>query len=100
LQNLFDLLGSFTQPRIFGTKKIERGNRNWRCGRIRKQKTDATSILGNDVEGDESPAAPVKTVEKTSTHTAKRNTDGSAPVKAAPTSSRRGGAPGGNEGGM
>ncbi|KAJ4304003.1 hypothetical protein N0V88_001607 [Collariella sp. IMI 366227] len=37
--------------------------------------------------------APVKTVDKTSTHTAKRNTDGLAPAAKAPVaSSRRGGA--------
>lgn len=55
--------------------------------------------IGNDDDGENTPRAPVKTVEKTSTHTAKRNADPSAPVKAgAPTSSNRRG-PGGNEGG-
>lgn len=56
-------------------------------------------LLGNDVEGDsDSPAAPVKTVEKTSTHTTKRNADGSAPVKAgAQTGARRTGGASGNE---
>ncbi|KAK0630837.1 Stm1-domain-containing protein [Bombardia bombarda] len=57
-------------------------------------------LLGNDVEDSDAVApAPVKTVEKTSTHTAKRNTDGAAPAAAkapAQTGSRRGGA-GGNE---
>ncbi|KAK0710876.1 hypothetical protein B0H67DRAFT_491563, partial [Lasiosphaeris hirsuta] len=54
--------------------------------------------LGNDVEDTDGPPAPVKTVEKTTTHTAKRNTDGSAPAaaKAAVTSNRRGG-PSGSE---
>ncbi|AEO69021.1 uncharacterized protein THITE_2118995 [Thermothielavioides terrestris NRRL 8126] len=54
--------------------------------------------LGND-EGDEIPTIPVKAVEKTSTHTAKRNTDGLAPTKApASGGNRRGGAAvGGNE---
>ena len=43
---------------------------------------------------------PVKTVDKTSTHTAKRNTDGAAPSKAPVTGgNRRGGAISGNEGG-
>ncbi|KAK4188669.1 hypothetical protein QBC35DRAFT_495649 [Podospora australis] len=54
------------------------------------------AILGNDEEP-EIPA-PVKTVDKTSTHTAKRNTDGVAPAKGpAPTGGRRGGAVSGNE---
>jgi plasminogen activator inhibitor 1 RNA-binding protein len=59
-------------------------------------------ILGNDVEGDsDGPAAPVKTVEKTSTHTTKRNADGAAPAKAAaPTGARRTGGASGNEAGM
>lgn len=39
-------------------------------------------LLGNDVEDNSAPAAPAKIVEKTSTHTAKRNTDGAAPSKA------------------
>jgi len=56
---------------------------------------------GNDVENDSDiPAAPAKIVEKTSTHTAKRNTDGAAPSKAPATSgARRGGAVSGNEAG-
>lgn len=59
-------------------------------------------IPGNDVEGDsDSPAAPVKTVEKTSTHTVKRNADGNAPAKASAVSGgRRGGAVSGNEAGI
>ncbi|KAL2136587.1 hypothetical protein VTI74DRAFT_2892 [Chaetomium olivicolor] len=48
------------------------------------------AILGNTEEG-EIPA-PVKAVEKTSTHTAKRNTDGLAPSKGPVAGSRRGGA--------
>lgn len=56
-------------------------------------------LLGNDVEDSSSPAAPVKTVEKASTHTTKRNADGAAPTTKAPvnTGARRAG-PGGNEG--
>jgi len=56
-------------------------------------------LLGNDVEGDDGPAAPVKTVEKASTHTTKRNADGAAPVKAAAqsTSTRRTGNATGND---
>lgn len=54
------------------------------------------AILGNDEEP-EIPA-PVKTVDKTSTHTAKRNTDGAAPAKGTvPAGGRRGGAVSGNE---
>ncbi|KAL2156562.1 hypothetical protein VTH82DRAFT_1307 [Thermothelomyces myriococcoides] len=50
------------------------------------------ALLGNDVEEDE-PRPPVKPVEKTSTHTAKRNTDGLPPSKGPTTSgNRRGGA--------
>ncbi|KAK4114375.1 hypothetical protein N656DRAFT_588317 [Canariomyces notabilis] len=54
--------------------------------------------LGNDVE-DDTPAPVLKPpVEKTSTHTAKRNTDGLAPSKGpVPTSGRRGGGVSGNE---
>ncbi|KAF4121130.1 plasminogen activator inhibitor 1 RNA-binding protein, partial [Geosmithia morbida] len=56
------------------------------------------SQVRNDDDGENKPAAPVKTVEKTSTHTVKRNAEPTAPVKAgAPTSSNRRG-PGGNEG--
>lgn len=48
------------------------------------------AILGNT---EEEILAPVKTVEKTSTHTVKRNTDGLAPAPKAPvTTGRRGGA--------
>ncbi|KAM7186904.1 hypothetical protein V8F20_011185 [Naviculisporaceae sp. PSN 640] len=55
------------------------------------------SKVSNDADGDSEPAAPVKTVEKTSTHTAKRNTDGVAPSKGPVAGSRRGGALSGNE---
>ncbi|KAK3368238.1 Stm1-domain-containing protein [Podospora didyma] len=54
-------------------------------------------LLGNDVEdADAAPPAPVKTVEKTSTHTVKRNADGVAPATKAPAQAgnRRGGASG------
>lgn len=57
-------------------------------------------IAGNTVE-DETPVAPVKIVEKASTHTVKRNSDGLPPSKGPiPTGNRRGGAPlSGNEAG-
>jgi Stm1. len=49
---------------------------------------------------DETPVVPVKAVEKTSTHTAKRNTDG-LPPKGHAAGNRRGGANvSGNEAGM
>lgn len=51
-------------------------------------------LLGNDDGDSDTPKAPVKTVDKTSTHTVKRNTDGQPPAsKAAPaptTNNRRG----------
>ncbi|KAK3682743.1 hypothetical protein B0T22DRAFT_471870 [Podospora appendiculata] len=57
-------------------------------------------LLGNDDGDSDAPSGPVKTVEKVSTHTVKRNTDGAAPAAAAKapaaTSARRGGA-GGND---
>lgn len=57
---------------------------------------DAIQLAGNDADGDsDSPAAPVKTVDKTSTHTAKRNTDGAAPAKPAPSTGAAGGRRGG-----
>lgn len=43
---------------------------------------------GNDVEGSETPSAPVNTVTKTSTKTGKPNADGTAPAKSAPTDAR------------
>ncbi|KAL2022550.1 hypothetical protein VTK56DRAFT_5157 [Thermocarpiscus australiensis] len=50
------------------------------------------SLLGNNVD-DDTPVVPLKTVEKTSTHTSKRNTDGLAPSKGpVSTGNRRGGA--------
>ncbi|KAK0737124.1 hypothetical protein B0T21DRAFT_364500 [Apiosordaria backusii] len=53
------------------------------------------AILGNDEEQPIPP--PVKTVEKTSTHTAKRNTDGVAPSKGSAPSGNRRSAATGNE---
>ncbi|KAL1864639.1 hypothetical protein VTK73DRAFT_5767 [Phialemonium thermophilum] len=55
-------------------------------------------LLGNDDDSD-TPKAPVKTVDKTSTHTVKRNTDGHAPASKGPVSGggRRGGVVSGNE---
>lgn len=53
-------------------------------------------LLGNDEE--DAPTGPVKTVDKTSTHTVKRNADGAAPTAKAPVSSSRGGRLGGNDG--
>ncbi|KAK2066598.1 hypothetical protein P8C59_000403 [Phyllachora maydis] len=56
-------------------------------------------LLGNDDGDSDTPTAPVKTVDKTSTHTVKRNTDGLGSATQAPArgGSRRGGI-GGNEG--
>ncbi|ROW12612.1 hypothetical protein VMCG_00352 [Cytospora schulzeri] len=46
-------------------------------------------LLGNDVEGSETPSAPLNPVTKTSTKTGKANPDGTAPVKSdAATGSR------------
>jgi hypothetical protein len=70
---------------------------------------DNTTILtrnataGNDIESDEPLPPPVAPVSKTSTHTAKRNTDGLAPVARTPVvgANRRGGANmSGNEAGV
>ena len=59
-------------------------------------------LPGNTSDGEEKPVVPVKTVDRTTTHTAKRNTDGLAPSKApAVTGNRRGGANfSGNEAGV
>lgn len=52
--------------------------------------------LGNDVEGSETPAAPLNPVTKTSTKTGKANADGTAPVKSdAATATRSAGPRGG-----
>ncbi|KPM42640.1 hypothetical protein AK830_g3929 [Neonectria ditissima] len=56
-------------------------------------------LLGNDSDGEEKPVVPVKTVDKPTTRTTKRNVEPQAPLRAAGGaggSSRRG--PGGNEG--
>lgn len=54
-------------------------------------------VLGNSLE-DDTPAAPVKVVEKTSTHTVKRNSDGLAPSRGpVPTTGRRAANVTGNE---
>lgn len=85
----------FTAPPRFSRNSKFIWNRIWELGRKL-----TPSILGNDADGDSEPAAPVKTVEKTSTHTAKRNTDGIAPSKGPVAGSRRGGGLSGNEAGM
>jgi len=54
------------------------------------------AYLGNDSDGEEKPVVPVKTVDKTTTHTTKRNAEPTPPNRGH-TGSRRGG-PGGNEG--
>ncbi|KAI1374985.1 hypothetical protein F4677DRAFT_424238 [Hypoxylon crocopeplum] len=55
-------------------------------------------LLGNDVEGDEAPSGPVKTVDKNTMRSTKRNVEPLAPAKpVANTGARRAG-PGGNEG--
>ncbi|KAI0887323.1 uncharacterized protein GGS22DRAFT_156763 [Annulohypoxylon maeteangense] len=57
------------------------------------------ALLGNDVEGDEVPSGPVKTVDKTTMRSTKRNAEpqGPAAKPATNTGARRAG-PGGNEG--
>ncbi|KAI0024620.1 hypothetical protein F4780DRAFT_775564 [Xylariomycetidae sp. FL0641] len=56
------------------------------------------ALLGND-DGDEQPSAPVKTVDKTTMRSTKRNVEPQAPTKpAANTGARRTAGPGGNEG--
>ena len=56
------------------------------------------ALLGNDEEDSDTPKAPVKTVDKTSTHTTKRNAGDERPRgNAAPAGGARRG-PGGNEG--
>ncbi|TPX13803.1 uncharacterized protein E0L32_005747 [Thyridium curvatum] len=53
-------------------------------------------LLGNDDESDQ-PRPPVKTVDKTTTRTVKRNADGEAPATKAPAGQGRRGGFGGNE---
>ncbi|KAI1102970.1 hypothetical protein F4804DRAFT_311431 [Jackrogersella minutella] len=55
-------------------------------------------LLGNDVEGDEAPSGPVKTVDKTTMRSTKRNVEPQAPVKSAVNTGARRAGPGGNEG--
>ncbi|KAI0131623.1 hypothetical protein F4776DRAFT_627027 [Hypoxylon sp. NC0597] len=55
-------------------------------------------LLGNDVEGDEAPAGPVKTVEKTTMRSTKRNVEPQGPTKAPTSTGSRRTGPGGNEG--
>ncbi len=54
---------------------------------------------GNDEDGDAKPNAPVKTVDKATTHTTKRGVEPQAPVRAAGATGNRRGGPGGSEGG-
>lgn len=56
-------------------------------------------LTGNDEDGDAKPNVPVKTVDKASTHTTKRNVEPTAPVRAGGATGNRRGGPGGNEGG-
>lgn len=53
---------------------------------------------GNDDDGEEKPVVPVKTVDKATTRTTKRNADPAPPARGHATGSRRGG-PSGNEAG-
>lgn len=64
-------------------------------------RTDLGSVyfIGNDDESDQ-PRPPVKTVDKTTTRTVKRNADGEAPATKAPAGQGRRGGFGGNEAGM
>ncbi|KAI1096365.1 hypothetical protein F5B19DRAFT_436112 [Rostrohypoxylon terebratum] len=55
-------------------------------------------LLGNDVEGDETPSGPVKTVDKTTMRSTKRNVEPQAPAKPATSTGARRAGPGGNEG--
>ncbi|KAI1476024.1 hypothetical protein F4774DRAFT_413361 [Daldinia eschscholtzii] len=55
--------------------------------------------LGNDIEGDEAPSGPVKTVDKTTMRSTKRNVEPQAPAKPATNTGARRAGPGGNEGG-
>ncbi|KAL6870069.1 hypothetical protein ACO1O0_001404 [Amphichorda felina] len=54
------------------------------------------AYLGNDDDGEEKPVVPVKTVDKATTRTTKRNADPAPPARGHATGSRRGG-PSGNE---
>lgn len=54
---------------------------------------------GNDEDGDAKPTAPVKTVDKATTHTTKRGVEPQAPVRAGGATGNRRGGPGGSEGG-
>ncbi|KAI1417520.1 hypothetical protein F5Y13DRAFT_151192 [Hypoxylon sp. FL1857] len=55
-------------------------------------------LLGNDVEGDEAPSGPVKTVDKTTMRSTKRNVEPQAPAKPPTNTGARRAGPGGNEG--
>ncbi|KAH8738069.1 hypothetical protein BGZ61DRAFT_27422 [Ilyonectria robusta] len=55
------------------------------------------ALFGNDSDGEEKPVVPVKTVDKASTRTTKRNVEPQAPVRAAGAGSNRRG-PSGSEG--
>lgn len=55
--------------------------------------------IGNDEEGEAKTNVPVKTVDKASTRTTKRNVEPEAPVRGGATGGNRRGGPGGNEGG-
>lgn len=55
------------------------------------------ALLGNDEE-DDTPKAPVKTVEKTNLRSTKRNVEPQAPAKPAGNTGARRAGPGGNEG--
>ncbi|KAK2679981.1 Hyaluronan/mRNA-binding protein [Fusarium oxysporum f. sp. vasinfectum] len=56
------------------------------------------AYLGNDSDGEEKPVVPVKTVDKNTARTTKRNVEPQAPVRAGGAGGNRRG-PGGNEGG-
>ncbi|KLO94767.1 RAY38 protein [Fusarium fujikuroi] len=55
------------------------------------------AYLGNDSDGEEKPVVPVKTVDKNTARTTKRNVEPQAPVRAGGAGVNRRG-PGGNEG--
>ncbi|KAL6866948.1 hypothetical protein J3F83DRAFT_739405 [Trichoderma novae-zelandiae] len=56
------------------------------------------AYLGNDSDGEEKPVVPVKTVDKVTPRTTKRNVEPQAPQAPVRTGGNRRGGPGGNEG--
>ncbi|PTB75749.1 hypothetical protein M440DRAFT_1439421 [Trichoderma longibrachiatum ATCC 18648] len=59
---------------------------------------DFPPVAGNDSDGEEKPVVPVKTVDKVTPRTTKRNAEPQAPQAPVRTGGNRRGGPGGNEG--